>query len=206
MNILQKKYWESKDANMKEMIGNKDYQHFIEKDTQEVIDLVAPYAKGNVLELACGIGRFTSLLAKISDNVTAVDFIEKFIDENKKLNASFDNIKYIQADVCELESTSDKYDHIFINWLLMNISDEATIQVVDYLRDNVKFGGTIYLRESCFCSSNPNKSIQISNYRSDRYYEELFSSGFEIVDKGNINAYEFHYGNKNQIWWILRRI
>jgi phosphoethanolamine N-methyltransferase len=41
-------------------------------------------------------------LAQQASLVTAVDFIEKFLEKNKQDNASFNNINYIHGDVAKL--------------------------------------------------------------------------------------------------------
>ena len=41
----------------------------------------------NVIELGAGIGRFTGALAATAHSVTAVDFMDHLIAENKKANS-----------------------------------------------------------------------------------------------------------------------
>ena len=47
--------------------------------------------------------RFTGVLAKTASHVTAVDFMEQFINKNKELHGHLDNVDFLQADVTKLE-------------------------------------------------------------------------------------------------------
>ena len=42
------------------------------------------------------------MLAQQAEKVVAVDFIERFIEKNKELNANLNNIDYVVGDVTKL--------------------------------------------------------------------------------------------------------
>jgi phosphoethanolamine N-methyltransferase len=49
------------------------------------------------------IRRYTTVLAKQAEHVTAVDFIEKFIEKNRELNKNFKNIDFLHGDATQLK-------------------------------------------------------------------------------------------------------
>ena len=53
--------------------------------------------------------RFTGHLAKAAQHVTAVEFMETFLNENKKRNRSYDNITFILNDVTSLEMQPNRF-------------------------------------------------------------------------------------------------
>ena len=54
--------------------------------------------------------RFTGDIAEEAHHVTAVDFMQSFIDKNRKNNgAKFDNIDFVCADVTKLDLPKDRY-------------------------------------------------------------------------------------------------
>lgn len=57
--------------------------------------------QSNRLEINCR--RFTTKLAKDAKSVLAVDFVDKFIDKNKKNTADFTNVDHKCADVTQLK-------------------------------------------------------------------------------------------------------
>lgn len=54
----------------------------------------------SILEIGCGTGKNTKLLATIADKVLALDFSEAMIDRAKK-RATFDNVTFRVADITQ---------------------------------------------------------------------------------------------------------
>jgi len=52
--------------------------------------------------------RFTGDLSKCAKSVLAVDFIEKFIKQNKTLNEESRNIDFLCADVTKLDRPAER--------------------------------------------------------------------------------------------------
>lgn len=53
--------------------------------------------------------RFTRHLIGKARHVTAVDFMEKFVEKNKKDNSHLGNAEFIQADVTKLDFPKHRY-------------------------------------------------------------------------------------------------
>jgi phosphoethanolamine N-methyltransferase len=47
--------------------------------------------------------RYTAVLAKQAEHVTAVDFIEKFIEKNRETNSHLNNIDFLHGDATQLK-------------------------------------------------------------------------------------------------------
>ena len=54
--------------------------------------------------------RFTSHLLAMADHVTAVDFMESFVQKNKQNNRHHSNGVFIQADVTKLDFPKNRYN------------------------------------------------------------------------------------------------
>ena len=52
--------------------------------------------------------RFTGVLAEAAQHVTAVDFMENFIQKNRVTNGNKSNIDFIQADVTVLDFPAER--------------------------------------------------------------------------------------------------
>ncbi|PCJ81370.1 MAG: methyltransferase type 12 [Flavobacteriales bacterium] len=67
----------------------------------------------NVLELGCGIGVSTSMIAAYANNGTiiGIDISPKSIEAAKE-KVKFDNVSFIAADILEIEHTSKHFDFI----------------------------------------------------------------------------------------------
>ncbi|ETO01952.1 hypothetical protein RFI_35487, partial [Reticulomyxa filosa] len=103
-----------------------------------------------VLELGCGIGRFTRNLANDAAKVFAVDFMKICIDKNdESVGQVYKNVEYIWRDVTELSLPNEQFDFVFSNWLLMYLDDIETQDLAHKMVEWTKPGGYIFFRESC---------------------------------------------------------
>ena len=101
--------------------------------TREDFDSIAPFAKENwnhnshyhtfllanlplncqnALEIGCGIGTFSRLLAKYSARVTAIDLSPKMIEVAKNLSKDYANIDFQLADILETDFPDAHFDTI----------------------------------------------------------------------------------------------
>lgn len=114
--------------------------------------IIAPILlRRKTLEIACGTGNYTHVIASLSSYVTALDASQDMLEQNKKKNFIHSNIEYIQGDAMSL-NLQGTYDIVFMShWLshvprnllstffdsLVNLlSDNGQIVIVDQLREN----------------------------------------------------------------------
>jgi phosphoethanolamine N-methyltransferase len=119
----------------------------------------APYMDNK--ELAAGISRYTSVIAKRAKPVTAVEFSEDFIKVNDDTNSHLRSIKFLCKDVVNLEAEPNSFDVIFSNWIFMYMEDE---EVKEFAQKDIKWlrpGGKLFLRESCFKQSEMSSATPI---------------------------------------------
>ncbi len=82
---------------------------------------------GNTLELACGNGVYTRVLAKNASHILATDYSQQMVDVTKKVLADCDNIDFKQADAFHLEADDNTYDTVFMANLLHIVSDCSSL-------------------------------------------------------------------------------
>jgi malonyl-CoA O-methyltransferase len=106
-----------------------DQDRNLTRDLDEIVtrETLANLHCGSALELGCGTGKNTALLAGISQHVTAIDFSAGMI-ERARQKLSFDNVTFIVADISEtwrLEGQS--FDLVVCNLVLEHISDLSLV-------------------------------------------------------------------------------
>ncbi|MBU0982228.1 MAG: class I SAM-dependent methyltransferase [candidate division Zixibacteria bacterium] len=67
----------------------------------------------NVLELACGTGNWTKVLAKRAAMVTALDKSPRSLEIARTKLAGYTNVFLVQGDAYALEAVTDSYDVVF---------------------------------------------------------------------------------------------
>ncbi|XP_077143573.1 uncharacterized protein LOC143806664 isoform X1 [Ranitomeya variabilis] len=210
-------FWEehSRDATVEEMMLDSSAALLSQEEKPEIISLLPCLDGLNVLELGAGIGRYTGHLAKLASNVTAVDFMQNFIDKNREDNGYRGNITFLQADVTLLDFPNNTFDFVFSNWLFMYLTDEELVVLIEKMLGWLRPGGYLFFRESCFFQSGDcERTFNPTVYRTPAQYNHLLTSvtsksgdnGFEIVMSKSVQTYIKIKKNQNQVCWMLQKV
>ena len=97
--------------------------------------------------------RFSGKIALQAASVTAVDFMQSFVEKNRKKNGHMSNINFLQADVTKLNFPSNSFDLVFSNWLLMYLEEKEVESLFRKCFDWLSPKGFLFFRESCFYQS-----------------------------------------------------
>ncbi|HJZ79409.1 MAG TPA: class I SAM-dependent methyltransferase [Pyrinomonadaceae bacterium] len=96
-------------------------------DQQVMRDTFAHQRFGSVLEIGCGTGKNTALLAGIAGKVNAIDFSAAMIAKAKE-KSTFDNVTFTVADITERWPCPDaSTDLVTCNLVLEHINDLSFI-------------------------------------------------------------------------------
>ncbi|OCT84155.1 phosphomethylethanolamine N-methyltransferase isoform X2 [Xenopus laevis] len=210
-------FWEehSQDATVEEMMLDSSAKLLSLEEKPEIILLLPSLDGHSVLELGAGIGRFTGHLAKLASHVTAVDFMQNFIEKNREDNGFRGNITFLQADVTTLDLPKESFDFIFSNWLFMYLTDAELLALTQKMLGWLKPGGYLFFRESCFFQSgDKQRTFNPTVYRTPARYNLLLTSatsvsgdsGFEIVMSRSVQTYIKLKKNQNQVCWLLQKV
>ena len=82
------------------------------------------YLCGNALEIGCGIGTFSALIAEAVEHLTAIDISQEFIDTARRRHAEVPNLTLLKADATE-DLPDHKFDSIVMLDVLEHIADDA---------------------------------------------------------------------------------
>jgi demethylmenaquinone methyltransferase/2-methoxy-6-polyprenyl-1,4-benzoquinol methylase len=109
------------------------------QEIRAVVDEFA--ATGDVLELACGTGRFTGELARHARSVTAVDGSPRMLERNRREVGS-DKVRYLYADIFELQADR-QYDAVFFGFWLSHVPLERFDAFWSFVRSSLRAGGRV---------------------------------------------------------------
>jgi len=208
-----KSYWQVHKPSLESMMLSDQAVYLAENEQNEIISYMPNYRGKKVLELGAGIGRFTSRLAVVAGHVTAVDFMESYIQENKNDNGHLGNIDFKTADVTKLNYPPGSFDIVFSNWLLMYLTDAEVEALMGRVLSWLKPGGYFFMRESCYHQSgNKKRDENPTYYRTplhysqmlQRQYDAVADTNFKIVKGKNIITYIQYHGNPNQLCFVAQ--
>jgi 2-polyprenyl-3-methyl-5-hydroxy-6-metoxy-1,4-benzoquinol methylase len=166
-----------------------EYRFSIEK--KELKSFVEQYVKQNqrirALDIGCGNGRFTKILATYFEQVDGIDISSSIIENNIK-NNQFHNINYYEETLESFVQKHDfKYDFIYVGGVLMYIDDISLEINKKYLSEILKVDGTLILRESVMTRDKQDKISEeyIAYYRHRGFYKHIKGLSF-IKNKENL--------------------
>jgi trans-aconitate methyltransferase len=103
---------------------------------------------GHVLELACGTGLFTRVIAPRVARLTAIDASSEVIEINRaRVDAG--NVDYVQADLFAWRPTQ-RYDAIFFSFWLSHVPEQRFAEFWQLIAAALAPGGAVYLIDSAF--------------------------------------------------------
>lgn len=155
-----------------------------------------------ILDIACGVGRWSDAIEEDIENYTGIDFSANLIEIANKRNENKLNRDFLvgQADkISEVLSPDKKYNIIFIMGICVYLNEEnlntCFNEVLNYVEDNT----TILIREPLgidnrltlnnFYSSELNTDYN-AIYRTSEELKEFFKifekAGFSLIEEGNL--------------------
>ena len=113
-----------------------------------LVSWLAAGRPADVLELACGTGLFTRLIAPRVARLTAIDASTEVIEINRA-RVGADNVDYVQADLFAWRPVR-RYDAIFFSFWLSHVPEQRFAKFWEAVVAGLAPGGAVYLIDSAF--------------------------------------------------------
>lgn len=118
------------------LLADEDWNH--NEYYHEFLLAQLPKQCGQILEIGCGRGRFSRLLAAHAEKVFAIDLSPQMIRVAQERSKLFPNIEFITADVMEHRFDDNQFDCIATVTTLHHLSLESILRKI---REILKPGG-----------------------------------------------------------------
>ena len=115
----------------------------------------------NALEIGCGTGEFTRLLAAHARSVLAVDLSPQMIRLARQQSAAYSNIEYLTGDVMRLSLPSARYDCIVSLATLHHLQME---QALSKMKEMLKPAGVLIIHDLLADEGLIDRAISASAY------------------------------------------
>lgn len=196
------------------------------KETEKLIPKLMLDSNSKILDIACGIGRWSDAITDDISEYLGLDFCKDFItmakDRNKdKSNRDFLVSSSVEVEKCLQDNKKGLYNRVLIIGSLMYLNDDDVYSTLSQLENVLEESSIICIREPIGITERLTLKEQFSDELEDTYnaiyrtrdeLEELFnntliSKGFNIEEK----AFLFDDNNLNnrketaQFYYILKR-
>jgi len=174
-------------------VADPAYYRLAESQLRSILERYLPPG-GNILDVGCGNGEYTALLAERAGRLFAFDVSENLLAVARKRCEDFDNVSFFQANVAATKlAFGGGVQAIFCMGVFACLPDDAQLtkmlaEFADYLVD----GGLLVLRDSTV--QGPQQYVQypsghLGYYRNKAaLLETLRQAGFDLTDEIPLKA------------------
>jgi ubiquinone/menaquinone biosynthesis C-methylase UbiE len=159
--------------------------------------IVERFARGRILDLACGTGYWLPHYAGQCSTITLVDQAPRMLDEcSKKVTALGveDRTEIIHGDVFSRPVGEHAYDCALVGFLISHLTDEEEARLFDLLQRALDSNGRFLILESAYSAERERFNAKVE--RQERRLND--GARFEIykryVDRDDIAAWAETYG------------
>lgn len=173
-----------------------DHLSHAENYNRWILDILSPYLGKKILEIGCGVGTFTSLLADRGHLVTAVDIEPAYIEEAEQRLSGRDNIRFICRDARN-GGFVPEFDTIVMLDVLEHVYDDAAI--LDTLRSALKHEGVLALKVPAVPRLKNAMDHTLGHYR--RYSGKGLAGTLEMAGFEPLHIRYFNFPGLLG-WWV----
>ncbi len=112
-----------------------------------------PHVHGNVLDIGCGVGIFTDMMAK-KDEVKSVYAVDRF-PVNERIY-EIEKITHVDCDITKGIKFEKKADCIVSTEFIEHITEDDFIVLLEFIKKTLK-------KDGIFCGSTPDKTVPTTN-------------------------------------------
>jgi SAM-dependent methyltransferase len=145
-----------------------------------VFSEIAPHLGDRVLEVGCGIGNFTALLAEHCRRVVGLDISEEYVSLARNRFSDHDQVEVLQKDIME-GTCEGSFDTVVMLDVLEHIDDD--VGALRHIAQSLVPGGDLVVKVPALQALYGSMDEAIGHYR--RYDRESLSrtlrdGGFEV--------------------------
>ena len=168
---------------------------------QWIFSRIAPHLKGRTLEVGCGTGNFTTLIAQCCSQLVAVDLNADYVAQTQARLSHCKHINVMTADATKMDA-SETFDTIILLDVLEHIENDVDLLL--RLRRQLAPGGTLLLKVPAIAPLYNSLDAAVGHHR--RYTPETLRQTILSAKDNNISFAEpaIDYFNAIGIvgWWL----
>jgi len=161
-----------------------------------------------VLDLGCGSGKLSALMAERGARVTGIDISEDWIEMCREQYGHMENLEFLTADGSNMEEIeSGTFDRVVMNMVLLNVPSEEKVQrifeeVSRVLKDD---GQLIFTDLNPICLMVPETTAETQTHLPGFSY---FKDGSEyrskvlLTDGSHIEFTDLHWTLESYTRWL----
>lgn len=139
------------------------------------------------LDCGAGVGRITEglLLREVTDAVDLLEPCGHLLQEARERLVQSKARHFLELSLQDVTELPDQYDLIWVQWVLLYLTDADLLAVLERLRGALRPNGVLIIKENCLLKSNTSGWVDdrdSSLCRSDAALQQLFAeAGLQLL-------------------------
>lgn len=157
----------------------------------------------NILELGCGSGNLSELVAKTFPhaNLCLIDLSEKFLSSCRLRLRKYKTIQYIHGDFSELKFEPQSFDLVVSSIAIHHLIDNEKLELFRKIHQWLRPGGVLAFSDQYAGTTNDLYQKHIKQWQQEAFARGLGQKEWEHWMEHQ-KAHDFHVPLHIQIQWI----
>jgi demethylmenaquinone methyltransferase/2-methoxy-6-polyprenyl-1,4-benzoquinol methylase len=158
---------------------------------------VGRFARGRMLDLACGTGFWLPYYAQRCSTMTLFDQSAKMLDECRTKSAALgvsERCSIVQGDVLDVAFSPASYDSALVGFLLSHVTEEQEYVVFETLRSALDASGRFLILDSAFSPERARFNSKIERQPRELNDGTRFEIYKRYLDRDDIVGWGRRYG------------
>lgn len=200
-----------------------EYDHLAEFEKRSASQILVPLREEyqsalrgrRVLEIACGTGNWTGVLAEVCESVLATDVNPEMLETTRRKLQSAPNVRYQLADAYSLSDVEQGFSGAFAHFWWSHVPRKKAVQFLETLHSHLEPGAVVLFVDSLHYPGKRRVDEHGDTYeerslRDGRSYETIKNFPTEqelraLIDgKGEVLAYREH--PEHVVWSLLYKL
>ena len=138
--------------------------------------------RARVLEIACGTGYWTTVIASAAESVTATDVAQEPMGIARAKAYPKNNVTFLEADAYALPESLGRFDAAFAGFWWSHVPRQQIARFLASLRARLEPGATVLLLDSLFVEGNSTPISEVDAAGNTYQLRTLSDgSGFRVM-------------------------
>ena len=175
----QVKYYQERAKEYERIYQKSERQADLEKIRRYLVEV---FKGKSILEIACGTGYWTEVLAEIANCILATDINHSVLEIAEKKSYPDNNVVLERKDYKSLEGEKNEFDGLFAGFIWSHIPMKEIEAFLKILINQVKSGGTIMVLDNKYVAGSSTKICRTDS-TGNTYQNRRLESGdsYEII-------------------------
>jgi ubiquinone/menaquinone biosynthesis C-methylase UbiE len=117
--------------------------------------------RARVLEIACGTGYWTTVIASAAESVTATDVAQEPMNIARAKTYAKNNVTFLEADAYALPESLGRFDAAFAGFWWSHVPRQQIARFLASLHARLEPGATVLLLDNLFVAGNSTPILEV---------------------------------------------